>query len=133
MRLVLALLCATAFAAPAVDAQTSKTTPKKSTPASKLPPAPLSRIQAEWKCSSELGVGVATARRFCDVLTGADPKEGPVPARVPLPSERGAAHPRTRARARASAPAAEAERECGGRDAGVPRGDAAGGGAGVAR
>ena len=86
MRLVLALLCATAFAAPAVDAQTSKTTPKKSTPASKLPPAPLSRIQAEWKCSSELGVGVATARRFCDVLTGADPKEGVL---VTIPPHRG--------------------------------------------
>ena len=86
MRLVIALLCATTFAAPALDAQTSKTTPKKSTPAPKAPPAPLSRIQAEWKCSSELGVGVATARRFCDVLTGADPKEGVL---VTIPPHRG--------------------------------------------
>jgi len=61
----------------------------------------------------------------------ADPEEGPVPARVPLPSERGAAHTHTHAPAPAAA--AEAERECGGRDAGIPRGDAAGGGAGVAR
>jgi hypothetical protein len=49
-------------------------------------PAPLSRIQAEMKCSSELGVGVATARRFCDVLTGADPKEGVL---VTIPPHRG--------------------------------------------
>lgn len=49
---------------------------------------------------------------------------------MPLPSERGAA---PRARARAPAAAAEAERECGGRDARVPRGDATRGGAGVAR
>ena len=62
---------------------------------------------------------------------GADPEEGPVPARVPLPSERAAADAHTRARA--SAAAAEAERECGGRDAGVSRGDAAGRGAVVAR
>jgi hypothetical protein len=59
---------------------------------------------------------------------GADPEEGAVSTRVPLPSERAPA-----ARARASAAAAEAERECGGRDAGVSRGDAARGGAGVAR
>ncbi len=71
---------------PALDAQTSKTTPKKSTPAPKPPPAPLSRIQAEWKCPSELGVGVATARRFCDVLTGCDPKEGVL---VTIPPHRG--------------------------------------------
>ena len=86
MRLVIALLCATAFAVSAVDAQTSKTTPKKSTPAPKAPPAPLSRIQAEWRCSSELGVGVATSRRFCDVLTGADPKEGVL---ITIPPHRG--------------------------------------------
>src|SRR5690349_14164480 len=75
MRLVIALLCATAFALPVLDAQTRKTTPKKSA-AKKAPPAPLSRIQAELKCSSELGIGVSTQRRFCDVLTGTDPKEG---------------------------------------------------------
>lgn len=57
---------------------------------------------------------------------GADPEEGAVSTRVPLPSERAPA-------ARASAAAAEAERECGGRDAGVSRGDAARGRAGVAR
>ena len=63
---------------------------------------------------------------------GADPEEGAVSTRVPLPSERAPAA-RARASASASAAEAEAERECGGRDAGVSRGDAARGGAGVAR
>ena len=72
MRLELALLCATAVAVPAVSAQTRKAAP--------------TRIEAEVKCSSELGVGVATERRFCDVLTGADPKEGIL---VTIPPHRG--------------------------------------------
>ena len=85
MRLVIAVLCATAFALPVLDAQTRKTTPKKSA-AKKAPQAPLSRIQADLKCSSELGVGVNTQRRFCDVLTGTDPKEGVL---VTIPPHRG--------------------------------------------
>ena len=86
MRLVIALLCATALAMPVLDAQTRKSTPKKSAPAKKSTSVPLSRIQAEWKCSSELGVGVTTQRRFCDVLTGTDPKEGVL---VTIPPHRG--------------------------------------------
>jgi hypothetical protein len=84
MRLVMALLCATLFAMPALDAQTGKASPKKT--AKKAPEVPLTRIQAEWKCSSELGMGVATGRRFCDVLTGNDPKEGVL---VTIPPHRG--------------------------------------------
>jgi hypothetical protein len=83
MRLAIALLCATVFTLPGLEAQTRKTTPKKS---AKKAEAPLSRIQAEWKCSSELGVGVTTGRRFCDVLTGNDPKEGVL---VTIPPHRG--------------------------------------------
>jgi hypothetical protein len=86
MRLVLALLCATLFAMPAADAQTRKAPPKKSTPARKAPAPVLSRIQAEWTCASELGMGVTTQRRFCDVLTGSDPKEGVI---VTIPPHRG--------------------------------------------
>ena len=86
MRLVIALLCAAAFAVPVVDAQTSKTTPKKSTPSKKAPPVQLTRIRADLKCASELGLGVKTNRRFCDVLTGADPKEGVL---VTIPPHRG--------------------------------------------
>lgn len=86
MRLVLALLCATLFAIPVVDAQTRKA-PARKTAAKNAPvPVPLSRIQAEWKCASELGTGVHTGRRFCDVLTGNDPKEGVL---VTIPPHRG--------------------------------------------
>lgn len=87
MRAVLALLCATVLVMPAIEAQTRKTTPKKSAPVVKKAPQPvLSRIQAELMCSSELGMGVTTGRRFCDVLTGADPKEGVI---VTIPPHRG--------------------------------------------
>ena len=79
MRLVIALLCATVFALPALDAQTRKT-------AKTAPEIPVSRVQAEWKCSSELGVGVATGRQFCDVLTGNDPKQGVL---ITIPPHRG--------------------------------------------
>jgi hypothetical protein len=87
MRLVMALVCATLFAISAVDAQTRKPPPKKTTtPAKKAPAATLSRIQAELQCASELGIGVTTQRRFCDVLTGNDPKDGVL---VTIPPHRG--------------------------------------------
>jgi hypothetical protein len=86
MRLVLALLCATLFAMPAATAQTRKAPAKKTTPARKAPAAALSRIQAQWTCASELGMGVSTQRRFCDVLTGNDPKDGVL---VTIPPHRG--------------------------------------------
>ena len=88
MRLGIALLCATLFAVALVDAQTTKKAPAKALPP---PPkaastVPLSRIQAELKCPSELGVGITTTRRFCDVLTGSDPKEGVL---ITIPPHRG--------------------------------------------
>ena len=70
-----------------VEAQTRTTTRK--TPqraAKKAPEPPLSRIQAEWRCNSELGQGITTGRRFCDVLTGADPQEGVL---ITIPPHRG--------------------------------------------
>jgi len=88
MRVMLALLCAGLMISPALDAQTRKTTPKKA-PAktTRKAPAPIvSRIQAEWQCPSELGQGVTTKRRFCDVLTARDPKEGVI---VTVPPHRG--------------------------------------------
>ena len=84
MRVAMALLCATFFALPAVNAQTRKSTPKTS--AKKVAQPPLTRIDAEWKCSSGLGVGVATGRKFCDVLSGNDPKEGVL---ITIPPHRG--------------------------------------------
>jgi hypothetical protein len=87
MRLVaLALACATLVTANVTDAQTRKAPPKKTTPARNAPAATLSRIQAEWTCPSELGMGVTTQRRFCDVLTGNDPKDGVL---VTIPPHRG--------------------------------------------
>jgi hypothetical protein len=89
MRALLIICCAifAASAVPVVDAQSRKTTPKKSTrTAKKAPEPPLSRMQAELTCSSELGTGVSTSRRFCDVLTGADPKEGVL---ITIPPHRG--------------------------------------------
>ena len=81
------LICAMAVVVPSIDAQTRKA-PRKTTPraAKKAPEPPLSRIQAEWRCVSELGTGVTTGRRYCDVLTGNDPKEGVL---VTIPPHRG--------------------------------------------
>jgi hypothetical protein len=87
MRFVLAFLCATLSIVPAASAQTRKPAPKKPAPvAKKAPEAPLSRIQAELKCGSELGTGVSTGRRFCDVLTGNNPTDGVL---VTVPPHRG--------------------------------------------
>jgi hypothetical protein len=89
MRLATALLCATVFAIPSVSAQTRPAAPPKKTttkPAPAAPASPLSRIQAELSCTSELGVGVSTSRRFCDVLTGNDPTQGVL---VTIPPHRG--------------------------------------------
>jgi len=88
MRVVWALLCATLLLGSSLDAQTRKTTPRKTpTKTAKKAPAPVvAKIEAEWRCPSELGVGVATARRFCDVLTGREPKDGVL---ITIPPHRG--------------------------------------------
>ena len=83
---MLAFLCASLMFVPALDAQTRKTTPKKAPATTKKAAPVVSRIQAEWQCPSELGQGVATGRRFCDVLTAGDPKEGIL---IPIPPHRG--------------------------------------------
>jgi len=81
------LICALVIAIPGIDAQTRKPTRKATQRAAKkAPEVPLSRIQAEWRCMSELGVGVSTGRRFCDVLTGNDPQQGVL---VTVPPHRG--------------------------------------------
>jgi hypothetical protein len=86
MRLAWLLVTALVIAVPSVDAQ-SRRTPKKTPRAAKKAPEPEPvRIQAEWRCPTELGTGVTTGRRFCDVLTGNDPKEGVL---VTIPPHRG--------------------------------------------
>jgi hypothetical protein len=73
-------------------AQSGKPAPKKSTPAAKKPPqkkgsgTPVTRVQATLTCPSELGVGVKTSRRFCDVLAGRQASEGVL---VAIPPHRG--------------------------------------------
>src|SRR5688572_9710276 len=87
MRAALLVLCVILAAIPVVDAQTRK--PTKRTPArteKKAPEPPLQTVQAEWHCGSELGTGVTTGRRFCDVLTGNDPNHGVL---ITIPPHRG--------------------------------------------
>jgi hypothetical protein len=67
-----------------VDAQSRKA-PARKAPA-KTPASVLTRLQAELECPSELGVGVKTGRRFCDVLTGREPEGGVI---VKIPPHRG--------------------------------------------
>jgi hypothetical protein len=90
MRLVIAALALALLASP-VHAQTKKAPARRPAPARKAParpaaPAPLTRVPATLVCPSELGDGVATKRRFCDVLTGLDPKAGIV---ITVPPHRG--------------------------------------------
>jgi len=87
MRLVaLALAVATLVTANVTDAQTRKSTPKRPTQSRKAPETPPEHMPADVSCSSELGIGINTRRRFCDVLTGTSPKEGVL---VSIPPHRG--------------------------------------------
>lgn len=63
-----------------VEAQTSQ----RRAPAK--PAAGTTQAEAELECPAELGIGVTTGRRFCDVLTGRDPQEGIL---VTIPPHRG--------------------------------------------
>lgn len=90
MRLVLVGLAIALLAAP-VQAQTKKTPARRPAPARKAPvrpaaPVPLTRVPATLVCPAELGDGVTTKRRFCDVLTGLDPRAGVV---ITVPPHRG--------------------------------------------
>jgi hypothetical protein len=91
MRSLVLALAVISLASPLAGAQTTKKAPaKKSAPAAakKAPPPPaLSRIPANLTCPSELGVGVRTKRRFCDILAGRDPAAGVL---VAIPPHKGA-------------------------------------------
>lgn len=92
MRLLVPLLTLILASSSVVDAQTKKAPPKKSTPTRPAPkkatpaPAAMTRAQAQMTCPSELGVGVSTKRRFCDVLSGRDPAAGIL---ITIPPHRG--------------------------------------------
>ena len=89
MRHVLVFLALGLLAVP-LPAQTKRPAAKRPAPVRKAPPppAPLTRVPATMVCPSELGIGVTTKRRYCDVLSGRDPKEGVI---VTLPPHRGTA------------------------------------------
>jgi len=79
MALLLAFM-ATASASP--TAQSRRAPPRKA-------PAPLPALThaaVELQCPSELGIGMRTGRRFCDVLTGREPQGGVL---VRIPPHRG--------------------------------------------
>jgi hypothetical protein len=65
-----------------LDAQTTRA------PARRPPAPPAKPVQAvpEFSCPAELGSGITTKRRFCDVMTAADPSAGAI---VTLPPHRG--------------------------------------------
>jgi len=59
---------------------------QRTTPTRKAATSATTRIDAEVQCPSELGLGLTTKRRFCDVLTGNDPTQGVL---VTIPPHRG--------------------------------------------
>jgi hypothetical protein len=67
------------------EAQTRRA-PARQAPTRPPAAAALTRLQAQIDCPSELGVGVKTGRRFCDVLTGREPEGGVI---VNIPPHRG--------------------------------------------
>ncbi|HYM24369.1 MAG TPA: hypothetical protein VEU08_14230 [Vicinamibacterales bacterium] len=82
MRHALAIALVAAFAGSAT-AQTRKPLAKK--PAA--PPPTMTRKEApDMVCPNELGVGVKTHLRFCDVMTGTDPAAG---IKIALPPHKG--------------------------------------------
>ena len=89
MRHLLVFLALGLLAVP-LAAQTKRPAAKQPVPVRKAAPVPppLTRLPATMVCPSELGIGVTTKRRYCDVLSGRDPKEGVI---VTLPPHRGTA------------------------------------------
>ncbi len=85
--LALALLVVPGEAQTKKKAPASRAAPSPKSPAKKSGP-PLTRVPASLVCPSELGMGVSTRRRYCDVLSGRDPKAGIV---VSLPAHQGQA------------------------------------------
>jgi hypothetical protein len=90
MRRFLVALALALLAIPS-HAQTKKPPVRRPAPARPAPakpaaPSPVTRVPATMVCPSELGDGLVTKRRFCDVLTGLEPKAGIV---VTVPPHQG--------------------------------------------
>lgn len=87
----LLVMCALTLLAWPLQAQTKKTpaprpSPARTSTAKPATPPPVTRVPATYVCPAELGDGLTTRRRFCDVLIGRDPKEGLV---VTVPPHQG--------------------------------------------
>jgi hypothetical protein len=81
---LLALACAALLSLPLADQ--TRPASKRPAPPRKAAPAPVTRVPASMVCPSELGTGVTTKRRYCDVLSGRDPQQGVL---VTVPPHRG--------------------------------------------
>jgi hypothetical protein len=66
------VVCVFLLVVPALEAQTRRTTPRRTTPAAAAPKTEPAMIN----CPQPLGTGVQTKRAFCDVLIGRDPAAG---------------------------------------------------------
>ena len=77
-----------AWASVMIEAQTTtrKPAPQTRKPAPAAPPVQPTTAVPEMKCPTPLGVGVATKREFCDILSGRTPLEGLI---ITLPPHRG--------------------------------------------
>lgn len=87
MRPLFVVLAVVLAAAP-LGGQTRKAPARRAAPVRKAVPAPPTRVPASLVCPSELGIGVQTKRRYCDVLSGREPKDGIL---VTVPPHRGLA------------------------------------------
>ena len=90
MRKACALVLVAAFAAPAFAQARKPPAQAPAAPGAKKPAAPppvaTKKEAPEFTCPNDLGVGVKTKIRFCDVMTGRDPAGG---IRVKLPPHKG--------------------------------------------
>ena len=74
MRRIIVAVALALLAVPSY-AQTRKA-PARKAPVRAATSPPLTRVPATMVCPAELGDGLTTKRRFCDVLTGLEPKSG---------------------------------------------------------
>ncbi len=87
MRSVLVMALSLALFPASAPGQSKKATPRQPPPTRQAPPpSSVTRVQAEIQCPAELGRGLRSQRRFCDVLTGREPRDGVL---VSIPPHRG--------------------------------------------
>jgi hypothetical protein len=85
-RIVSTLLAGAIAVSVPASAQTRRQPARRAAPAPAPEPVAMTKEIPQMVCPAELGVGVDTNRKFCDVLTGAVPAEGVI---ITLPPHRG--------------------------------------------